>query len=337
MDTITHLALGACLGEVLATKQLGKKGLALGAVAQIIPDIDVVCSLWMDPSSNVLAHRGFTHSILFALVIAPLLARLVQPRWGSSGPTFNFWMTFFGIQLLVHILLDAFNAYGTAWFEPFSHYRVSFHTLFVADPFFSAPLGVACLILFGLRLDRKKKVYWALGAIIISTLYLGYGLLNKFQIDRAVRAAFVRQQIPYKQYFTTPTPFNNWLWWVVATDDSGSFTGYRSVFDKSDKIEFQFFTRNDSLLESAGDQEEVNRLKRFSQGHYTVESRADTLIFNDLRFGQMIGWQYPRADFVFHFYLRSGFDNSLVLQRGRFEHWDQAATLALLKRIRGIE
>lgn len=137
------------------------------------------------------------------------------------------------------------------------------------------------------------------------------------------------------QYLSTPTPFNTWLWFVVANTDSGSYVGYRSVFDKRPTIDFQFFHRQDSLIYLATDKEEVNRLKRFSQGYYTFELKGDTLIFNDLRFGQMVGWKNPKAGFVFHYYLEPELDNRLVLQRGRFADWDWQATKDLLTRITG--
>lgn len=337
MDTITHVALGACLGELLATKQIGKKALLFGALAQSVPDIDFILSFWLEPTANVLAHRGFTHSFLFAFLITPILAWAAQRGWGSTQTTFKFWLTFFGLQVLLHSVLDAFNAYGTGWFEPFSHARVSFHTLFVADPFFSISLGVAAFILVITSLENKKRKQWALGGIIVSALYLGYAVMNKFHIDREVREAFVKQQLNPDRYFTTPTPFNNWLWYVVVNSDSGSYVGYRSVFDKKSNIDFQFFPRQDSLLHHNTHVKEVHRLKRFSQGYYTVEVKGDTLIFNDLRFGQMIGWQERRAGFVFHYYLQPELDNHLVLQRGRFANWDGAATHTLLERIRGIQ
>lgn len=337
MDTITHIALGACLGEVLGKKQIGKKALVWGAAAQNIPDIDFLAALWMDPSANVLAHRGFTHSIFFVILISLLLAWSVQRSWGKATTSFSFWITFFGLQTLIHIMLDAFNAYGTAWFEPFSHQRVSFNTLFVADLLFTAPLVVACLLLFAWRPDRKSRIYWAMGGIIISSLYLGYGMFNKFDVDEEVKAKLAAQEIPYDQYFTTPTPFNNLLWFVVASNESGSFVGYRSVFDRRSNLDLHFFPRNDSLLRRASDQEEVGRLKRFSQGYYTVELDGDTLIFNDLRFGQMIGWQNPRAGFVFHYYLSHELDNTVVLQRGRFSNWDMKATRSFIERIKGLE
>jgi inner membrane protein len=337
VDTLTHIALGACIGEIFATKKLGKKALVAGGVAQVIPDVDALCALWMSPSSNVLAHRGFTHSFIFGALISLFLAWVVHRRWNNGKESFIFWIVFFGLQVFVHIFLDAFNAYGTAWFEPFSHYRVSFNVLFVADPFFSVPLGVAALLLFLLPSAHARRISWASGGLIISTLYIGYALFNKFQIDRQVKSVFSERSIPHKQYFTTPTAFNNWLWYIVASGDAGSYVGYRSVFDNQQDISFQFFPRQDSLLTDGTDLEVLNKLKRFSQGYYTAELKGDTLIFNDLRFGQMLGWQRPRAGFVFHYYLKPELDNRLVLQRGRFEGWNHAATHALIDRIKGIK
>lgn len=336
MDTITHIAIGACIGEVIAAKRIGKKALVVGATAQVIPDIDVFCSLWMSPSSNALAHRGFTHSILFGILISLFLAWVVHRRWNNSNESFKFWMIFFGLQVFVHIFLDAFNAYGTAWFEPFSHYRVSFNTIFVADPFFSIPLGISGFLLFFVSSGYKRRVRWAAGGLIVSSLYLGYGIVNKLQVDNDVQATLTGKRIPYDRYLTTPTPFNNWLWYIVTSDKSGSYVGYRSVFDRKQDINFEFFPRQDSLLTADIDQKVLSDLKRFSQGYYTAEQAGDTLIFNDLRFGQMLGWQNPRGGFVFHYYLKPDVDNTLVLQRGRFAGWDKDATTALLRRIKGI-
>ena len=77
-------------------------------------------------------------------------------------------------------------------------------------------------------------------------------------------------------------------------------------------------------------------LVRFSQGYYTVEQWHDTLVFNDLRFGQMIGWQDPgRARFAFHYFLQYPNENDIVVQRGRFANWDWKAARELLDRIGG--
>ena len=109
MDTLTHIVLGACIGEAIAGKQLGKKAIILGAVAQNIPDIDFVASFWLPTVSDVLAHRGFTHSILFALLVSPLLAYCSGRLFRSGGLSFGKWALFWGLQIFVHIFIDAFN------------------------------------------------------------------------------------------------------------------------------------------------------------------------------------------------------------------------------------
>jgi len=79
----------------------------------------------------------------------------------------------------------------------------------------------------------------------------------------------------------------------------------------------------------------VQRLIRFSQQFYTMEQWNDTLVFNDLRFGQVIGWADPKEKFAFHYYLKPDADNRLVVQRGRFAKWDKEAVKKLFQRIRG--
>lgn len=337
MDTITHFAAGACMGELMAGRKIGKKAIVVGGLSQLIPDIDFVFGLWMTPAANALAHRGFTHSFVFLLAVTPAISWWLRRWWGDKTLSFQMWNMFLSAQIMTHLVLDGFNAYGTGWFEPFSHIRVSFNSIFVADPFFSLSLGLALMYLVLTPMQSRWRVWVSAGALSLSALYLLYGLVNKWEIDQEARRAFAASQIAPVAYFTTPTPFNNWLWYIVATDSTGSHVGYRSVFDKTDVIEFEFFPRNDSLLNRVGADylREVDLLKRLSQGHYTIEANADTLIFNDLRYGQMLGWQNPRNGFVFHYYLRPEIDNKLVLQRGRFMGWDRQATLTFLQRIRG--
>ena len=339
MDTLTHFAVGACMGELAAGKKVGKKALAIGGAAQLIPDIDFLCGLWMTPAANALAHRGFTHSILFTLAIAPLVAWSLWRRRYGVDPNYVNWLLFVGAEMFAHLLLDAFNAYGTGWLEPFSHRRISFNAVFVADPFFSIPVGLACFILLVAGMKFRWRREFAFAGLLCGVFYLLYGLYNKWEIEKAVQAEITRQSLPTQAHFTTPTPFNNWLWYVVVTDSSGSYVSYRSVFDTSPHMHFEFFARNDSLLEVAPEDERLNHeiqlLKRFSQGYYTVDQRGDTVMFNDLRFGQMLGWENRRAGFVFHYYLQPPLDNTVVLQRGRFAGWDPTVLRKFLRRVAG--
>jgi len=335
MDTITHIVLGACVGEVMAGKKIGRKAMLIGAVAQSIPDIDIVAGFWLTPASDLLAHRGFTHSILFALLVAPVLAFFSAKGFKKSSFPFKKWVLFWCIQILIHLFIDSFNAYGTGLFEPFSHYRVSFNTIFVADPFFAISLGIVFLMLLFARKDNSKRVKWATTAITISACYLCLCIANKLIVIRHVKTAMQTENISHTRYFTTPTPLNSFLWFVVAEDKSGFNIAHSSVFDKQAKIDFRYYSRNDSLLKVCSHNDDLQHLVRFSKGYYTVEKWHDTLVFNDLRFGQMAGWTDTNAHFVFHFFLQQPGNNAMVIQRGRFANWDKGTVVSLLDRIRG--
>ncbi len=244
-------------------------------------------------------------------------------------------MIFFGAEVFLHLLLDGFNNYGVGWLVPFNLHRFSFNTIYVADPFFSIWTGIATVMLFMLHSYHPRRRFWWRFGVFIPLLYLGYCSINKVSINNDVKEILKEQQVPYTRYFTTPTPLNNWLWYIVAGNDSGYYVGFRSVFDTEKKIAFQFFPRNDSLIEPLAHEPEVQNLLRFSQGYYTAEQWGDTLVFNDLRFGQVAGWQNPKEKFVFHYVLNYPVDNVLVVQRGRFSGWNRYALKVFIDRIKG--
>ncbi len=335
MDSVTHIVLGACIGEVMAGKQLGKKALVIGAVANSLPDVDFVASFFLPQTADLLAHRGFTHSLLFIALSAPLLAYLSFKAFSKDSMAFNRWVWFWGLQIFIHIFIDSFNAYGTGWFEPFSHYRVSFNTMFVADPLFTVWPCIAAIALAIMKTKSTGRKVWAHTAIILSALYLLSGIVYKNVIDTRIKKELASQNITPGLYFSSPTPLNNILWYVVAQSDSGFFIGYRSLFDKNEKTNFRYACQNRSLLQTATNKEDINRLVRFSQGFYTTELVHDTLVFNDLRFGEIAGWANTAPHCVFYYYPQLPEANELVVQRGRFANWDAQALIAFFNRIKG--
>ncbi len=323
------------MGEAFAGRKLGKKAMLWGAIAQSAPDIDFLASFWMDTTSNLLAHRGFTHSILFCLLLTPVLALVAERFERKHDISFRHWMIFFGGVILAHIFFDAFNNYGVGWFEPFTHNRISFNLLYVADPLFSIGPLIAFVLLVIRHIGWKIRRQIALLALAMCGVYLGYALLNKKVIQTKVKTSLEVQHIPYTRLMTTPAPFQNWLWYIVAEDGDGYHIGYRSVFDKQDDITFTYFPRNDSLLLGELDHEALHKLKRFSQEYYTIEQQENTLVFNDLRFGQVMGWDDPKGKFVFHYYLQNPEDNLLVVQRGRLSGWNKQTIPTFVRRVRG--
>jgi inner membrane protein len=221
------------------------------------------------------------------------------------------------------------------WLEPFNHTRFSFNTIFVADPFFSIWPGIACIMLILLNRFSHKRIFWWKFGLLLPFLYLCYCGVHKIKMDRDVKEIFTAQHIPQERYFTTPAAFNNWLWYVVAGNDSGYYVGFRSVYDSKKEINFHYFPKNDSLLKSPGNRDELATLIRFSQQFYTIEKWNDTLLLNDLRFGQINGWENPGGKFAFHYFLQYPDANKMVVQRGRFAEWNWEAFKKLLHRIKG--
>jgi inner membrane protein len=335
MDSLTHTVLGACLGDAIAGKKIGKKAMLWGAIANNIPDIDVVTSFYMNQADSLLAHRGFTHSILFALLASPLLAFIFTRYYRSSTMLFKDWLLIFGSGNFIHIIIDSFTCYGTGWLEPFHHLRVSFNLLFVADPFFTIALLVSSIALLILKNDNPARDKWTKGAFIICGLYLVMAVGDKIYIHSNTEKQLVKQELKTSDYFTTPAPLNNFLWYLVAKTDSGFYTGYKSVFDKTDDVKFIYHPQNEAILKSIPDDESIEKLKRFAKGYYIVDSVDGYIYMSDLRFGQVSGWDNYEPNFVFRFMLGADANNDLLIQRGRIEGSGKKALKSLWVRMWG--
>jgi inner membrane protein len=333
MDSLTHIVLGACVGEIIAGKKLGRKAWLAGAILQTIPDIDFIAGFWLSPAEDLLAHRGFTHSFLFVILLSLFLAALSKRAGWSAGLSRKGWLFFSFIELLIHVLLDSMNVYGTGWLEPFSHIRISFNILFVADPFFTIPLLITFILLLVGNVPVKKRALLAKSALVLSGLYLVYVLILKWQVDAVVNNTLNRKVDENEYYISTPTPFNPWLWYVVSKEKKSFQLGYYSVFDQSDSIDFFTIPKKSHLFPLAASQEAIPHLIRFSQGFYTLQQAGDTIIFNDLRFGKIMGWANPSSPFVFYYYLNKSADNSVVIQRGRMKGWSANSAFYFIHRI----
>ncbi|MCX6293924.1 MAG: metal-dependent hydrolase [Sphingobacteriales bacterium] len=335
MDSFTHIALGACVGEAFFEKGFGKKAMFWGALAQSIPDIDFIANFWMDTPSALLAHRGFTHSFLFMILLIPIFALIADKVHRPHNIRFTKWVLFFLVEISIHLLIDSFNNYGIGWLEPFSHKRFSFNIIYVADPFFSIMPFIAFVFLISLNayhLNRSR--WWKLG-LFTPLFYVLFGIFNKMIVDYQVEKNISQSTEKPISYFTTPAPFQNFLWYVVVKKHNGFDIGYYSILDQSNTIQFSRFKQNSNYIDSVDNHEALQKLIRFSEEYYTIKKTKNTLVFNDLRFGQVLGWRNPNSDFVFHYLIEHPEENKLVVQRGRFEAWNVNESIFFFKRIMG--
>lgn len=110
MDSLTQITLGAAVGEIVLGKKVGNRAMLWGAVGGTIPDLDVIFGGLMDPLTELTAHRGFSHSILFAVLGAFLCGWMIHTIYRSSLHKYLGvlgWLTFpVGIVYFISRVLD---------------------------------------------------------------------------------------------------------------------------------------------------------------------------------------------------------------------------------------
>ena len=99
MDSITQIVLGAAVGEAVLGKKVGNKAMLWGAIAGTIPDLDVIVGKFFQPITALEMHRGFSHSIIFALLFSPVFIRFRQTLIIVFSFSFNSLTNFISLVL----------------------------------------------------------------------------------------------------------------------------------------------------------------------------------------------------------------------------------------------
>ena len=143
MDSITHVALGVVISESTFRRRIGGSANWLAAIAAASPDLDVV-GRWFtrDPWLSLEIHRGATHSLLVAPVIALLWAGLF---WLFRRRQFRLMYALALMAVLSHPLLDLCTSYGTQLLWPLSMQRFALDYLPIIDVFFT-PILLATIL-----------------------------------------------------------------------------------------------------------------------------------------------------------------------------------------------
>lgn len=301
MDLVTQMVLGASVGEATLGKKVGNKAIAWGAVAGLIPDLDVLAFYFTDLLTSIELHRGFTHSIFFSLLFAPILGWLISKIHKNESATWRNWTLLMFLGLVTHALLDAHTSWGTQLFWPFE-IRISYANIFVIDPIYTVPfLAFLTLAMVRKRTDPKRRLYNRMG-LIMSTTYLALTIIFKLIALNTFEKSLEQQGIEYVDIQTRPTPFNSILWGATVDTDGEYLIGYYSFFDSSTEVKFKHYKKNHELSGVISEEENYKRLVKISQGWYTIQKTQDTLIFNDLRFGELNPYE-ENSDFSFSYFL----------------------------------
>jgi len=131
-----------------------------GAIISVLPDVDVAAFALGIPYGATFGHRGFTHSIVFALILALLATLTVRPQT-HRATTFMFLF----ICAMSHAILDAMTngGLGIAFFSPFSNERY----FFPWRPIRVSPIGTRFFSSRGLEVLVSEVVWvWVPCAVV---------------------------------------------------------------------------------------------------------------------------------------------------------------------------
>jgi inner membrane protein len=136
-SVLGHGAAALALTTALRPKDAPTRLFVAAAFCSVFPDADVVAFAFGIPYSHPLGHRGFSHSIAFAAVVALALTFLLF-REGAVRRAHAFLVLF--LSGVSHGLLDAMTngGLGIAFFAPFSNHRY----FFPWRPIVVSPIGI---------------------------------------------------------------------------------------------------------------------------------------------------------------------------------------------------
>jgi inner membrane protein len=132
-SAFTHAFVAVSAGLVATREKQEWRFWAAAVILSILPDADVFGFALGIRYEALFGHRGFSHSIVFAILISAAALPLFDPR------TWKLWL-FFAIVTASHGVLDAMTdgGLGIAFFSPFSNHRY----FFPWTPIRVSPIGI---------------------------------------------------------------------------------------------------------------------------------------------------------------------------------------------------
>jgi inner membrane protein len=213
MDLLTQGILGAATAQAGAKKGEGKIATAIGFIAGMIPDLDVLIQNSKDPLFVLEYHRHFTHSLIFipfaAIVLALISNRILRNKISLKR---LFYYSILGISMAA--LLDACTSYGTHLLWPFSDERIAWNIISIVDPVFTLLLLVP--LIFGLR--KNMPALSQLG-LLFAAIYLGLATVQSIRVYNVAEELISKRGHHADRLLVKPTFGNILLWRSIYSDN----------------------------------------------------------------------------------------------------------------------
>ncbi|MCP4690231.1 MAG: metal-dependent hydrolase [Desulfobacterales bacterium] len=163
---ITHAVVAGIAGKTIVNGKMPLRFWFAAVLCSVIPDADVIGFYFGVKYGEFLGHRGFFHSIFFALIFANLVMLLFVGKFKPFSARWWKYTLFFFIVGASHGILDAFTngGLGIALLSPFDDARY----FFPWTPISVSPIGLkAFLSEWGLRvMICEIKYIWLPMAVV---------------------------------------------------------------------------------------------------------------------------------------------------------------------------
>ena len=182
-SAFAHALAVVAIGKTLPSKYTSVKFWILGTICTILPDADVVMFKLGVPYEHVLGHRGFSHSLVFALLLGIVVTVVFFRSIKLSSRQGVVFILFFTLCTASHILLDALTngGLGVAAFAPFDNARY----FLPWRPIQVSPIGIGNFFSeWGWRVIKSELIWVG----IPSAAYLLFVSLIKSKTPRNIRS-----------------------------------------------------------------------------------------------------------------------------------------------------
>ncbi len=121
----THGFVAVALGKAHTAEKMPLRFWVLSVLCAVLPDADVIGFRFGIHYSDMLGHRGFSHSLIFAFVLAFLVVMLAFRRVPRFSKKWRVLFAYFFVVTSSHGLLDAMTTggLGIGFFIPFDNTR----------------------------------------------------------------------------------------------------------------------------------------------------------------------------------------------------------------------
>lgn len=177
---ISHPAVPITIALVLGSRRISWRLLCAAIICTMLPDLDVISFRLDIPYASPFGHRGFTHSLLFAVATGAAFSLFAKQLHARALTTF----LFVAFATASHGVLDAMTTGGSgiAFFWPFADERYFLPWQFIRV----SPIGLENFLTYRgwITLKSELLTIWLPCALVVTAACL---LRLKGHHDRPAR------------------------------------------------------------------------------------------------------------------------------------------------------